>query len=311
MAAYGPHLPSEEDAPERLPCRESGQLTGHEGAVLAVRFNRQGTYILSCGKDQTVRLWNPHRQLLIKTYTGHGYEVRDTAVLRDNSQFATVGGDREIFLWDVGSGRIIRRFRGHEKMANAVEFGPDDATLVTAGYDQCVKVWDCRARTYDALQTMKAFKDSVTCLQVTSAPDIIAGSVDGTVRRFDIRAGRMYTDDLHNPVTGIAVSGDEQCILASCMADRILLIDKSSGQLLETYRGHKHRAYKVECCFTPSDAAIVGASEDGQVLYWDLVDAKVIRRFTAHDGVICSIAMHPEGTSLVTSSTGGDIKVWT
>lgn len=43
-----------------------------------------------------------------------------------------------------------------------LEFGPDDAVLVSAGYDQSVKVWDCRARTYDALQTMKAFKVCAT-----------------------------------------------------------------------------------------------------------------------------------------------------
>lgn len=104
----------------------------------------------------------------------------------------------------------------------------------------------------------------MTCLCITSAPDIIAGSVDGTVRRFDIRSGRAYTDDLHNPITGVAASGDSHCILASCMADRMVLIDKSSGQLLATYRGHKHKAYKIECCFTGSDASVVGASEDGK-----------------------------------------------
>lgn len=76
--------------------------------------------VLARVQDQTVQLWNPHRGLHIKTYRGHGYEVRDVAVLRDNSQFATGGGDREIFLWDVASGRTIRRFRGHEKMVNAV-----------------------------------------------------------------------------------------------------------------------------------------------------------------------------------------------
>jgi mitogen-activated protein kinase organizer 1 len=33
-----------------------------------------------------VRLWNPHRGVAIKTYAGHGYDVRDAAVSRDNSK---------------------------------------------------------------------------------------------------------------------------------------------------------------------------------------------------------------------------------
>ena len=55
---------------ERFPTAPLHTLEGHEGAVLALAFNGTGTYCLSCGKDRTLRLWNPHRGTLIKTYTG-------------------------------------------------------------------------------------------------------------------------------------------------------------------------------------------------------------------------------------------------
>ncbi len=35
---------------EHLPSEAAHVLQGHEGAVLNVRFNTQGTYCLSCGK---------------------------------------------------------------------------------------------------------------------------------------------------------------------------------------------------------------------------------------------------------------------
>lgn len=63
-----------------LPAKESAVLRGHEGGVLAVRFNSDGNYCLSCGKDRTLRLWNPHRSTHIKTYKAHGREVRDVHV---------------------------------------------------------------------------------------------------------------------------------------------------------------------------------------------------------------------------------------
>ena len=59
-------------------------------------------------------------------------------------------------------------------------------------------------------------QDSVTSV-VVHAHEIVAGSVDGTVRRFDLRMGRVYSDDLHNPVTSIAMSHDGQCVLAACL----------------------------------------------------------------------------------------------
>lgn len=118
-------------------------LRGHEGAVLAARFNANGEYCLSCGKDRTIRLWNPHRGLHIKTYKSHGREVRDVHVTeyepihfmlpflnwlnvlviyssllfifgRDNSKLCSCGGDRQVFYWDVATGRVIRKFRGHD-----------------------------------------------------------------------------------------------------------------------------------------------------------------------------------------------------
>jgi mitogen-activated protein kinase organizer 1 len=70
---FGPAAP---DEGVRLPTRCVGALSGHEGAVLNVRFNGSGAYALSCGKDRTLRLWSVTRGALIKTYTGHGHEVR-------------------------------------------------------------------------------------------------------------------------------------------------------------------------------------------------------------------------------------------
>ena len=89
------------------------------------------------------------------------------------------------------------------------------------------------------------------------------------------------------------------------------LLDKGSGELLASYEGHLHAAVKLDCCLTPSDAHVVAGSETGEVFYWDLVEAQVVRRFKAHGGVVCSLAVHPNGGTLLTSSVDGTVKVWT
>ncbi|GAX77764.1 hypothetical protein CEUSTIGMA_g5207.t1 [Chlamydomonas eustigma] len=313
---FGPGLPEDYDSAHRsaggdaLPSTESHVLKGHDGPVFGVRFNKTGTYCVSCGKDRNIILWNPHTGVRIKTYVGHGYDVRDATISADNSKFASCGGDKQVFLWDVQSGRFIRKFRGHDAVVNAVTYAASDDVLVTAGYDQCVKVWDCKSRSIDPIQVMKVFQDSVTSVAVHTH-DIVAGSVDGTVRRFDIRMGRMYTDTLHHPVTSVALSHDGQCVLSACLDSTLRLLDKGSGELLATYQGHVHQAIKLDCCLTPSDAHVVCGSEAGDVLYWDLVDANIVKSFKAHAGVVCSLAMHPNGRTLITSSVDGSIKVWT
>lgn len=68
-------------------------------------------------------------------------------------------------------------------------------------------------------------QDSVTAVVVHHS-DIIACSVDGTVRRFDMRMGRMYVDELHHPVTSCAISHDGQCLLAACLDSTLRLLDR-------------------------------------------------------------------------------------
>ncbi|KAK9915970.1 hypothetical protein WJX75_006744 [Coccomyxa subellipsoidea] len=295
---------------ETLPKEESFCLRGHDGPVLAVRFNNPGTYCLSCGKDRSIRLWNPHKGLLIKTYAGHGYDVRDAVVSADNSKFASCGGDRQIFLWDVGTGRTIRKFRGHDGVVNSVCLGPGEGTLVTGGYDQAVRVWDMRSRSVDAIQTIKSFADSVTSVAVSPNAEILAACVDGTVRRFDVRGGCVYVDQMHAPVTSMALSHDGNCVLASCLDTRLRLLDKASGELLAEYKGHKQESAKMDCALTPSDAHVLSGSEDGRVCYWDLVEETMVESFQAHSGVVCSLVVHPDGDMLLTSSTDGTVKVW-
>lgn len=53
--------------------------------------------VLCCWvQDRVVRLWNPHKGLLVKSYAGHGYDVRGVTVSQDNSKFASCGVDKQV-----------------------------------------------------------------------------------------------------------------------------------------------------------------------------------------------------------------------
>lgn len=65
------------------------------------------------GSDKSVRLWNPMKGLLLKSYMGHGQDVLDVASSHDNSQLASGSKDQVIMIWDVVTGHAIRRLREH------------------------------------------------------------------------------------------------------------------------------------------------------------------------------------------------------
>lgn len=289
-------------------CSVKAVLTGHKGPVLSVRFTRDGEYCLSTGKDRSIRLWNPHKRIHITEYNGHGYEVRDTTVQADNSKFISCGGDKNVFLWDVSTGKVMRKFRGHTSEVNSVCYSGNCNIFVSGGYDQTVRVWDCRSRSIDPIQVIKVCQDCVMSVRFLETGDILAGSVDGTVRRFDIRHGSIVTDLVHHPVTCVDISKDRRYILASCTDGCNRLLDTKGGQLLGTYRGHIHSYSKIEAGFSPDESKIIGGSEDGNIFCWDLLNGDVVDKLQGHSAAVTSLSI--TDAMLATSSADGLIKIW-
>lgn len=191
-----------------------------------------------------------------------------------------------------------------------VAYNDDDTVLVSAGYDQSLRCWDCRSQSIDPIQVLPGFRDSVTSVCVREHV-ILGGSVDGTVRAFDVRVGQQLTDDLQHPITCVRLSRDGQCVLASCLDATCRLLDRDSGELLAEYRGHQNAGVKVECGLTYTDGHVVGGSEDGRVLFWELVEAEVVAELPAHPGkIVCSLDCHPSEGCMVTAGTDGFVKVW-
>nr|XP_042913128.1 WD repeat domain-containing protein 83-like [Parasteatoda tepidariorum] len=92
------------------------QFTCKQGAVRTIRFNFDGNYCITGGSDESIKLWNPFKSSLLKTYMGHGYEVLDVQSSADSSHIASGGMDKSIFYWDVSTAQIVRKFRGHAGM---------------------------------------------------------------------------------------------------------------------------------------------------------------------------------------------------
>lgn len=179
---------------------------------------------------------------LIQTYAAHGYEVLALAVAGDNARFASAGGDRAVFLWDVATGQTTRRFggaAGHGGRVNAVAFGgAGDSLVVSGGLDTTVRVWDTRSGGGSfggkPVQVLTDAKDAVAAVAV-SAAEIVTGSVDGRVRSYDVRMGRLVVDVLPASVASLCLARDAKTVLVGALDSKLRLLDRATGACLRTY----------------------------------------------------------------------------
>lgn len=200
---------------------------------------------------------------------------------------------------------------------------------------------------------MDDFHDNVTSiLEVRDATGstscIVASSLDGTVRSYDMRAGKCYTDNLGAPVGAVALSHDRNCILAALPSKSaaastggggdLLLFERDRGAVLNRYSGggHLHSVYRIIPALTSTDSHVVAPSEDGCVRFFDLVEGELAAcacarsthldpakmqinagtlsaTLQAHKRAVSAVAIHPSPLHSIalTASFDGTVKLWT
>lgn len=293
----------------------------HQGAVNTVRLTEDGSYCMTGSADRTLKLWNPHKSDLaddkkafcVQTYKGvHGYSVLSLAIFADKSRFVSAGEDRTVYLWDVASCRVIRRIQAHYHPTNSVAVNTDGTVVFTASYDQTIKCWDLRAaNSHEPIQVLNQFKDSVTTVRYSDGL-IYGGSVDGTVRTFDMRQGCVYIDHMGTPVVDICPAVDNLSYFATCLQSKLRYIDLPSSKQLKEYQGaHSHHHYKSETALESSGRSIVTGSEDGSIGRYDIISGDVLSWTKhAHLKAISSIQAHPSSDMVITASHDSTAKVW-
>jgi mitogen-activated protein kinase organizer 1 len=289
-------------APPRLPSTLVNTLTSHTAPINAITFSSLGgTYLLTGSSDRQIHLSRTEpanaaaasSSRPIQKYVAHGYPVLDVAVSQDNQTFASVGGDRSVFLWDVTnggnvseSGGTLRRFgnnttQGHTSRINCVAFAGGENVLVSGGDDTTVRLWDVRSRDPKPLMVLDEAKDGISSVVVVGA-EIVAGSVDGRVRSYDIRAGKITTDVMPGPVTSLDLSRDAKTLLVGCLDGRVRVMDRTDGTCLRAFGSDKENNYKndglrLRSCFALNDSLVLSGSEsDGNVRAWDVVSGRPV-----------------------------------
>jgi mitogen-activated protein kinase organizer 1 len=127
-------------------------------------------------------------------------------------------------------------------------------------------------------------KDGISTLLVPgSGYEILSGSIDGRVRSYDIRMGRVTVDVVSAPVTSLDISKDGKTILVGCLDGRIRMMDRTDGTCLRTFppegnsEAYKNDSLRLKSCFAINESIVLSGSEnDGKVRGWDVMSSKSI-----------------------------------
>ena len=319
----------------KLPSTLINTLSTHAGPVNALTFSSLGgTYILTGSSDRQIHLSRTEPPSTsttpsptttpIQKYVSHGYPILSLTVSHDNQTFASAGGDRSVFLWDVANNEgTTRRFggpQGHTSRITCVSFaGEGDSLLISGSDDTSVRVWDVKSRDIRPVMVLEEAKDGISALCVPdSGVGFISGSVDGRVRSYDVRTGKVTVDVQAGSVTNLQASRDGKTLLVGSLDGRIRLLDRSNGTCLRAFppegeKGYVNESLRLKSCFGINDGLVLSGSEaDGKVRAWDVLSGKSagIVQVSPTDKVVSVVAWregsHAQGRRSLWAGGGAD-----
>ena len=169
-----------------------------------------------------------------------------------------------------------------------------------------------RSQSTKAVQVLEEAKDSVQAVCVQGS-EILAGSVDGSVRSYDIRMGHVIKDLIapEAAVTSLSLTSDGEAYVVSTLDGKIRLMDRGDGKCLRTFTGHKNGEFRLRSCLGLRDAVVVSGSEDGEIWAWDVLSGDVVAKVKAHSGkAVSAVAWNGIKKAWGSAGVDGTVCVW-
>jgi U3 small nucleolar RNA-associated protein 15 len=209
----------------------------HKQPVHAVRWNpTDTTSLMSCGDDNTVRIWDLPSDTSTATFRGHQDYVRCGNFLPGQNSSILVSGsyDQTIRLWDPRAPLSPVMSFKHIGAVEDVLCMPSGSTILAAADNQ-IAVLDITAGR--PLHMIKNHQKTVTSLSLASHESrVVSGGLDGHMKIFEttgwnVVAGSKYPSPILSLcVVSAGVNNDDKHVVVGMSSGQVSIKTRLSGE---------------------------------------------------------------------------------
>lgn len=133
-----------------LTLEETAGFTSHANTVFGLGWFPDGQYLVSCGRDAKLKLWNcenGYQPELETEIPAHLFGIHDVKVHPTKPILATGSTDKTIKIWDAETLKLLRvldksRHAGHGHSINQILWLGKRELLLSCSDDRTISAWD-------------------------------------------------------------------------------------------------------------------------------------------------------------------------
>lgn len=314
------------------------RLYAHRDVIANLEFSPDGALLATASRDQSVRIWDIEKGVLITSYVDLGDRIQDIEFSPDG-EYLLIGlgeagthpdgsdnpADSSAYLWDLRNRTQAQVFLGHDNWVWAADVSADGALFASGsgplfGPDS-VAVLDATARVWDAvsgeqLMALEGHEDTVDSVRfLADGKQLLSASWDGTIRRWDLETGdevQRYTlEDARVYMIDLLPNGDQ---FVSGSSDHLIrLWDIETGDVLREYSGH---ADPVNGVHVSDDGKLMVSASGGwgrndlTVRLWDVESGELLQTFQGHSHIVNYARLAPNNEFIISTSWDGTVRMW-
>uniref|UniRef100_A0A1A7XJQ4 Apoptotic protease-activating factor 1 n=2 Tax=Iconisemion striatum TaxID=60296 RepID=A0A1A7XJQ4_9TELE len=289
--------------------KKKADCSGHLSWVQRVQFSKDGSQLLSCSDDQTVRLWETQK---VHTSSAIGLK-RDSDVLFNNEEIIVSAADNcnrlqvrdgrtgsvlfqseemssrirctcmctqpsavalgqesgSVQVLEVPSGKLLATLLGHTKTVLHCRFCQNGQTLITSSEDTTIRVWKWQSGECKVLQ---GHKEQVRCFSLL----------------FD--------------------SMNESSLLSWSFDGTVKVWDIESGERVQDIQAHQGAI--LSCHVSPDRCLFATTSADKTAKLWSFKSWQSEYTLKGHQECVRSCRFSWDGRRLATGDDNGEIRLW-